>query len=98
MRAGYIDGSGFAVEIELKNLQPGTLAGRKVPSSDSSHTVFMGKTKFPQVENRGDGVRIISHFFHSARPSIHLRALFLQLKGKTRFSGIFLRNRLFGLK
>ena len=26
------------------------------------------------AENRGDGVRVISHFFHSARPSKHLRA------------------------
>ena len=29
--------------------------------------------------NRGDGVRVILHYFYSVRPSIHLRALFLKL-------------------
>ena len=28
----------------------------------------------------GDGARVILHYFYSVRPSVHLRALFLQLE------------------
>ena len=35
------------------------------------------------LRKRGDGVRVILHYFYSVRPSIHLRALFLQLEGAT---------------
>ena len=45
---------------------------------------YLGTYKYSGTLNRGDGVRVISHYFYSVRPSKHLRAGIGSLKRLSR--------------